>query len=352
MRKVVFTISCLGIGGAERVVSILASKMAEMGYDVTVLALLKKDCKYPLSNKVKYRYIGDESKSKAVKVYSIIKKLRKEIKNINPDIVFSFLVLPNILTIWSTRFLKCKIIVSERNDPYRSPNNKWIRKLRDFSYNFADGFVFQTVDAQNYFRKKIAEKGVVIPNPVKANMPYPYEGDRRPCVVAVGQLLPQKNFEMLIDGFNEFKALHPEYTLEIYGDGVLENELKDRCKKLQIEQAVFFKGFCEDVHEKIRDASIYVSTSNYEGISNSMLEALAMGIPSVVTDCPIGGARMVIRNEENGVLIEVNNRKQLVQAMDKIASNDIFSAKLSRNAVNIKNEYSEDSIVNRWLALL
>lgn len=82
-----------------------------------------------------------------------------------------------------------------------------------------------------------------------------------------------------------------------------------------------FEGFRNDVHEKIADATMFVMSSDYEGLSNALLEAMAMGLPCISTDSPPGGARMVIRNGQNGLLVPVGNKEKLMEAMDSIAAN-------------------------------
>lgn len=351
MKSVVFITSCLGIGGAERVVSILASHFSNMEVKVTILAVLKPDRDYLIDEKVVYKYVGVNG-SKISKTIKTMWNIRRELDRINPDAIFSFLVLPNILSIWATRFTGYKLIISERNDPYVSPANKWFRKIRDFSYTFADGYVFQTPDAKEYFKKKIGDNSVIIPNPIKKDMLEPYCGNRDKRIVAVGRLLPQKNLIMLLDAFTEFHKLFPDWSVEFYGDGVERQELERYSVSTSAINNIHFMGYCTDVHEKIRTAGMYVSTSNYEGISNSMLEALALGIPTIVTDCPIGGARMVINDGVNGFLIPVNDSKMLSQRMREIAENDSLANMFSCNAAKIREKYGECDIAKQWLKLV
>lgn len=171
-------------------------------------------------------------------------------------------------------------------------------------------------------------------------------------VVAAGRFTKQKNFSMLIYSFAEFHKKYPEYELVIYGEGSLREEYIRLINELDVSEYVKLPGYVSDVNECMRSAAMYVSSSNYEGISNSMLEALAMGIPTICTDCPVGGAAMAIQNEKNGILIPVGDEKTLYQQMCRLADDTEYANKLSKNALDIKNEYTIEKIAKRWIEVI
>ena len=143
----------------------------------------------------------------------------------------------------------------------------------------------------------------------------------------------------------------PEYHLHYYGSGSLEKKLRECAKELDIISKVTWHGFCIDAKQKIVDAGIFVLPSNYEGVSNAMVEAMAMGIPVIATNCPIGGAATYIRNGENGLLVPVNDAKEMVAAMKKIASNSLLAKRLSDNSRKIREEYPARVIADRLLEI-
>ena len=151
-----------------------------------------------------------------------------------------------------------------------------------------------------------------------------------------------------IDAFSEFKKSHLDFIFEIYGKGELEQELKNYVSSLGLNDSVVFKGFCTDVHERIIDASMFLISSDYEGLSNSMIESMALGIPTIATDCPIGGARMVINSGINGYLVPVNNKEKIVEAMSRIADDSKLAEQLSNNAYKIREQLSVDRICLEW----
>ena len=202
------------------------------------------------------------------------------------------------------------------------------------------------------YPNKIHKKSVVIPNPVNKNLPEPYHGKKDKKIVAIGRLSNQKNFPMLINSFAEFHKENNDYVLEIYGEGSLLSELKDLVKKHELEKHIFFKVYIEDITTAIKKAEMYISTSNYEGISNAMIEALAMGIPSICTNCPVGGASMMIKNNINGILIPVKDEKALVESMNKISKDLEFANKLSNNGCLVREEYSIEKIAKKWQKII
>ena len=202
------------------------------------------------------------------------------------------------------------------------------------------------------FPKSVQKKGIIIPNPINGNLPERYVGERRKAIVAACRLHPQKNLPMLIEAFYLIHKSYPEYILEIYGQGAEKEKIENLAKKLGIEDRIYMPGFIDNILDKINSAAMYVSSSDYEGISNSMLEALALGVPSVVTDCPVGGARMMINDGENGILVPVGDATKFAQSMDRILRDKEFAEKLSTNAYRIREKLPLKAIAQEWLKLM
>lgn len=129
-------------------------------------------------------------------------------------------------------------------------------------------------------------------NPVEAErIPSQYRGERENVIVAAGRLAPQKNFSLLIKAFARFNKHHPEYTLRIYGEGELREELTNLTNSLQIAEKVELPGRSVSLLQEMNSAAMFVLTSDYEGMPNVLLEAMCMGMPVISTDCPSGGRK-------------------------------------------------------------
>lgn len=342
--KVLFLCNCLHNGGAQRVLVSLANNMAEQGYDVSIIASFNNGS-YPLHKSINVKYVGYGQYLKFIKI------VRTEIKKKGPKVVISFEYFFNLLACIACFGLRTKLIISERNDPSRVGSGFIKDKIRNLLYCFAETLVCQTPDAKAYFPQYIQKKTVIIPNPLKPNLPSRYIGKRKKEVVTFCRLNPQKNLPILIEAFSEFIKTHSDYTLKIYGDGEERPSLENLINKYNLTSKVSILKPCDNIHEVVIDSAMFVLPSNYEGLSNSMLEAIAIGLPSICTDCPCGGARMIIKTEKNGLLIPVGDVNALILAMNKLADDESFAEKLSNEGVILKSQLSIQSISNKWIAL-
>ncbi|MBY0753934.1 glycosyltransferase [Clostridium sardiniense] len=352
MKKIVFVVPSLSGGGAERVASVLANRMADKGFLVTIVCLLKDLHTYEINDNVDVIFIKSNQKNRLKRNSEKFKNFRKILKSISPDIVIAFTYDCSIITAIATIFIKTKLIISERNDPNNDPSSKLLQKIRNIIYNLADGYVFQTEDAQRYYNNRIQRKSIIIGNPINDNLPLPYEGEREKRIVCVSRLAPQKNIYLLIDSFKAIENNLSEYKVEIYGDGPLKGELSNYINTLNLQDKVILMGYSSNIYNKIKKADIFVIPSNYEGISNSMLEALGLGIPVIATDCPIGGAKTYIDNGKNGYLVEVDNRDDLANKILKLAQDDILKRSFSKEASKIRNILNSDNIANSWISFI
>lgn len=349
-KKIVFAIGSLSGGGAERVISILSNHLAQ-DYEVTILAIFKDEVAYDLSDNVTYKVVDlPETLVGIRRNFSRLKKIRQLIIELEPHLVISFLTSVNLFVLLAMLFTKVPIIVSERNDPDRETPNKLMRLVRNFLYRFKRQlyFVFQTDYASSRFPFLTEARKLIIFNPLKSDLPSPYHGIREDRIVCVARLEKAKNIAMLIRAFNVFRESYPNYILELYGVGTQEEELRSLVANLNLEQQVHFKGFSKTIHEQILKARMFVLPSDYEGIANAMLEALAIGLPTICTDCPAYGGRLFIEQKYSGFLIPVGDEKQLIDKMLVLASDDNLSQTFSKNSISIREILNEANIIGQW----
>lgn len=348
-RKLCFVISSMRRGGAERVMSLLLNSAIDKGNEVHLILLSDSRIDYDLNSQINVIRLADDLHGvryiKNIKRFSILKK---KLVGINPDLVVSFLTICNIFVAMALKNTKIPFIVSERNDPIKDCPSAVKRLLRNHYYRYADGVIFQTKDAKEYFSEKIQKKSSVIPNPVKSNLPFAEIGSEKKKIVAAARLMSQKNYPMMLKAFKIFLEDHEDYTLHIFGDGNLKNELISLTNELDISQNVCFEGNVNDLHDRIKDARMFVLSSDYEGISNSLLEALAMGLPCISTDCPCGGSKMLIENGVSGILTPVGDETAFADAMKKIADSRILAEQFSKNAMKIRDSFSEDVNIGKY----
>lgn len=388
-KELIFVISCMSGGGAERVASLLSSNAVNRGYDVTLMITgqtmseaeisdIDKNIKVisvpdSISSNAKMssdgimlyaRAVGkltkQSDKSRILKYksrnYDKILFMRSFFKMHKNSAVAAFLYDSIFLSLLSVNKTN-RLIISERGDPEQT-TSETTKSFIKSEFKNADCFVFQSYGVEDWYKKNTPVRGTVIFNPVKSDLPEPFEGERKKRVVNFCRISSQKNLTMLVDAFALFHERFPDYELFIYGDAVGNDaegyidKVNSEIKKNSLEDSVHIFSARRDVHTLIYDCAMFVSSSDYEGMSNSMLEAMAMGMPCVCTDCPAGGARAVIKNEVNGLLTPVGDAKVLADAMIRIAENPDFAEMLGKNASEIRKTQSVEKITDRWMEII
>lgn len=347
IKKVAFVINKVTLsGGAERVICTLASEFSRQGIDATIITQQTAECGYSLEGKVKIWAAKAKGKISVLRNFARNSAMRRYIKEQKFDVVISFITVMNLQTILFTRSLKSKIIVSERIFP--ATIKQPVKFFSKLIYPMADGFVFQTEQARACFGGKVRKKGCIIYNPLKENLPFA-DVEKSKYIVTIGRLTDQKNHKLLISAFEKFLKNHPDYELRIYGNGPLKGSLEEFAQGLGISDKVRLMGAVENVTEHIKDAEMFVLSSDYEGMPNVLAEAMAMGLPCVSTDCLGGGAAALIENEQNGLLVPCRDVEQLHSAMERIASDAEFANRLSSNGKLLREQLSVESISAQWL---
>lgn len=344
--NIVFVVTKIGRGGAQRVSVILAGYLKEMGHNVSIL-YYDEDGTYPLKEGIMTKRLP-YSKNVLLKhlkrIFAFIKFNRKN----KTDLVIALFRGYDYTYIYKKLF-GGKLILSQRNDPKAEYDKDIIARLAaNVFFGAADKVVFQTEEEKEYFSEKIQRKGYIVGNPVMEGLPEPYEGERRKDIVNFCRLVPQKNLKLLIDAFGDVCKVRDDYRLTIFGNGAQKDELVDYIREKGLGGKAVILPFSADIHNLVRDAAMFVSSSDFEGISNSMLEAMALGLPCVCTDCPAGGTQEVIKDGVNGLLTPVGDRQALACAMLKIIDDPQLGKRLGKAAALVREEFSPEKICGEW----
>ena len=349
--NILFNIGSLEKGGAERVIANLSNYLKKDN-NITIMTTLKKDIKYKLDNSIELEELekSQESKNLIVKNVKRLIKMNNIIKKKKPDIIISFLPEPCFRILFLKLFnRKLKVIISVRNDPkveYKSFARKMIMKLL---YPLANGVVFQTEEAKEFFNKKIQDKSIIIPNPIGEKfLNTNIKNEKKNEIINVGRLEEQKNQQMIIKAFSNISKKFPQYILKIYGEGSLRNKLEQLISSLDMNDKIFLMGNIDEIQDKMNDADIFVLASKYEGMPNALMEAMAMGMACISTDCPCGGPKFLIKNFKNGILIENENQEELEKNLEKLIKENDFKQRIKNNALKIRSELGPDLINEKW----
>lgn len=352
--NITFVVGGVSGGGAERVVCDLANFFVKKNNNVTIITTSDDDATYYLDSSIKRICLitSSERKNYIYNAFIRWKRLKRYIKEHPWHNYVGFLPITTIMLLLLRKYIKGKVVVSERSDPQRY--NFIIKKFLYRLSERANKVVFQTSAVKQVYEKHNSKiNGIVIPNAVLVeahNSKSVKERDKR--IVSVGRLEAVKNQELLIRAFTDVVKDFPDYTLHFYGDGALREKLKKLTEELVISEKVAFHGFITDVKKDIINAAVFVLPSNHEGMPNSLMEAMAMGLPCIATDCPSGGVRSLIRDKENGLLIPVNDKVALIEAIKNILINDNLSNHIVNEAIKVGSDYSPDIIYNKWFKII
>lgn len=333
MKKIMFYINAIHYGGAERVMVNLAKYFSEAGYDTSLATSFRDKWEYPLAQTVKRITLEEQEikQSRLMRNLSRISKLRKICKEEKPDVLVSFMEEPNFRSILATRGLPIKTLVSVRNDP----NKEYAGRLGAFVGKvllpMADGCVFQTKEAQEWLPKKLQKKSRIIYNAVKEEFYHIERKPNRGEIVTCGRLTEQKNHAMLISAFAEVVKQYPYATLKIYGEGALREALQEQIDAAGLSGKAFLMGATNDVGKALQTADLFVLSSDYEGMPNALMEAMAAGVPCISTDCPCGGPRELLGDNARNKLVPCGAVQQLkMKLIEQLESSEAGKAEKKR----------------------
>ncbi len=354
--KVGFLIQKLSSGGAERAASSIANEMAARGESVEIITFDTADSFYALNEGVLVynMELADISKSASLKrVLGCIKRafeIRRKIKSRQLDALVCMSTTMNLYGLLSTLFTKTKVIGTERNNPYKYKADFINASLKKLSALFLDGFIFQTEAASRYYAESVRRKGTVIQNavfnPLIKELKPPEK--RQKIIYGVGRLSAQKRFQDLIDAYALVEKTHPDYRLVIFGEGEDREKLQTQIDSLNLSEKALLPGADKEALRFVSKGSVFVLSSDYEGMPNVLLEAMAAGTPCVSTRCKMGPEEL-IDDGMNGILVPVGDIKKISEGIEMIIDNPKLSESISKNGRNILKTNDVSAISEKWL---
>lgn len=356
-RRVTLVIANFGWGGAQKIMAAMANYWAAKGWHVTYMSLDEQRCEafFPIDEAVDLVPLGVRQHTKSVwqAVRQNLKRLivlRKAIRDSRPDVVISFLSVTNMRVLMATFGLGVPVIVSERGDPKRRSIPLIWRSLRSILYPLAQSLVAQTDYARDCFGGRIRKRSVVIPNPVV--LPETPVARTAKTVIGVGHLAPVKGFDVLIKAFGRIAKTHPDWRLTIWGLGDEHDRFKAMAEELGFADRFDLPGLSDRPGAWAEEAAIFVLASRHEGFPNTLLEAMAAGLPVIATDCPVGGPRAMIDHGENGLLVPREDEAMLADALNDLIADAAKRDRLGMAARERAKDFALDKIMARWTDLV
>lgn len=360
MQKIAFHLNSLQQGGAERVVSNLANRFAKEGYEVVIATEWYGTDEFALDQKVRRVHVGltkeDEDRSRISKMLRRIWYLRRFMKKEKPDVVVDFTrgVLYRALAAGIGTGIP--VVISVRTDPVGHYDKKADKLRIPLLFPHAAGCVFQTEGAKAFFAPYLQENSRIILNPLNPKyVGVPEPAVRTKNVVQSGRLVDFKNQPMLIRAFLKVHEKHPDYTLKIYGpdskDGTKEI-LESIIHENHAEDFVKLMGGSNTLEKDLADAALYAFSSDWEGLPNALMEAMALGLPVVSTDCPCGGPKTLIEDGVNGLLVPIMDEKAMTDGILRLIEDRELAERLGREARKISERANEDAVFEQWQTYL
>ncbi|MFI3175888.1 MAG: glycosyltransferase [Eubacteriales bacterium] len=356
MRKIMFHLNCLEQGGAERVVTNLARQFKEAGNDVIIATEWEAENEFVLAEGIRRIHVGlketDAQSNRIVKYFKRIQYLKELIQEEQPDIVIAFAIKANYRAVMATISLKTPVIISVRTDPVGHYDTLFDRIMVPIVLNRSDGVVFQTTGQKEFFPRKMQQHSRIILNPINPKYIGRKQVEQRTKeIVHAGRLVDFKNQVMLIEGYARVYKKFPDYTLKLYGGDSLDGTKEEllRCiEKNKLEQVVTLMGASDTLEQDLETGAFFAFTSDWEGLPNALMEAMALGLPVIATDCPCGGPNTVMTHKEDGYLIPVKDIESLVNAMEYFIQNPEIVNEYGVKARDISKIANATAIYEQW----
>ncbi|MGB4407772.1 MAG: glycosyltransferase [Sphaerochaeta sp.] len=351
--RIAIVITGLSRGGAERVTSFLSNFFSDSGREVYLISLTTGEHAYTLSEKVQVIELDASHISNTLSRYLfMIRSLRETIKHIKPNVVLGMMSYSGSLAAVACLGLKIPFLISERNDPNTSTSftEKEKKAIAFIHRHFVTRAIFQTESARSYYFSKKDARGVIIPNPLYLEEMPPANTvlNRSHSIVTAGRLNNQKNHALLLDAFVLAHKQHPEYILTMYGEGEERSALEEQRKRLGLQGSVFLPGNEKDLFARLQEAELFVLSSNFEGMPNALIEAMAMGLPCITTDYSEGRGT-VITDTVNGLVVSCREVQALSNALLWCIEHPVDSEKMGLEAAKIREQLDSRVVCKQWL---
>ena len=348
--KIMFVTHSMRFGGAERVMSLLSNEAVKRDNEI-VLTIMdsEKILAYSLDDKIKIEFMPTPRFNKLGNLKKLINELREIILRHSPDVIVSFWNFALTYSWLATKGLGIPLVFSERNDPNNNIKGFKSKLFQHFALKKSNHIVFQTEGARSYYGKKIHKKSTVIINPFSvSNLPKAIDGERTKTIVSVGRFNAQKNQKLLIEAFSIVEKNHPEYRLVIYGEGSLRGSLESLICEKGLSDKVFLPGADSNVLDKINSAAMFAFSSDFEGLPNALIEAMMLGLPCISTDCSPGGARELIDNYKNGIIVPCGDFNAMADAIEYVISNPDAASAMGNEAKKLSLRTSVEHVFDEW----
>lgn len=353
MAKIAFFINSLHKAGAERVACNLMTYLQSRGHEILLVTQHQDEDEYALPAGIR-RELSDltereTGKSRLLNFWHRYRKLQRIWQQERPQVILSFIGKNNVMALLTACPCHIPVVAAVRGTPALEYEGRGLKKAAFLTFPRAAGVILQTEESRDFFPPKVQKKVTILPNPLHEDFLRPvYEGEREKTIVTVGRMDENKNQQMAIEAFAALAEEFPAYRLVLYGNGELKEKLYQEAQRLGVADKVSLPGSIRDVAGALKKASVFLLTSDTEGMPNTLLEAMALGTACISTDCPCGGPAMLIRDGENGFLVPVRDTKALTEKLRLLLQDQGLREQMGRKASKVQEVYAPENVLPQW----
>lgn len=357
MKTLMIVTGGLGTGGLERISCFVANKFCEKGWKVIVLMLLQRK-----GDNSSFQYLNNavdviefcgpfdplKNKRKAIKYWK--KMIQVNTKKYNPDSILAMTFkIGSMVCLFAPKFAK-KTTIREISDPKSKVRNQFVNKMTEFLCRKVKNVIFQTKWEKSCFGKRLQKKGIVIPNPLSISNVRSGEYRIKKIFTLTRLLVNQKRQDILIKAFEIFHEKNPDYILEIFGKGEDEQLVKKYISESKCKEYISLLKPEPNIHDKIINYRCFVLTSDFEGMSNALLECYSLGIPCVTSDWP--GVEDIVTDQIDGLVYKRQDVLQLASLLDIVANDDELCHNITKAAKSNCFRFNEKDIISRYCEVI
>ncbi|NMT65228.1 glycosyltransferase family 4 protein [Marinobacter orientalis] len=365
-KKILFLVSSMQGGGAERVAALLCNYWAEAGHDIVLMPTFsgRGECLYPLDEKVRLEYLADRVGSTSKARWNGFRRLlalRHVMQEFRPDAVVSFLTHVNVAALIAATGLPFPVVVSERTNPALFQLSRFWALGRRLLYRRARSVVVQTSLVREWVEANCPGARIdVIPNPVVFPLPAGEPrispatavGGDHSVLLAVGRLGPEKGFDSLLDAFQGAAAENPGWNLVILGEGPERAALEQQVIDLGLSGRAHLPGRVGNLGDWYDRADLYALSSHFEGFPNTLVEAMAYGVPPVSMDCATGPVDIITPGKDGLLVAPETGTPGLEKALSTLMGDPVLRKSLATEAIDVRERFAIERVARQWSGVI